>query len=188
MGKIPWKRKWQPTPVFLPGEFHGQRSLAGYSPKDCKESDTTVQLSYHFISLPYMTPGKIIALTIQTFVGKVMSLVFNMLSKFVTASLPRSKSFNFMAAVTIHLYQVQFRSVSQSCTTLCDPMNHSTPGLPVHHQLPEFTHTHVHRVSGAIQPSHPLSSPSPPAFSFYQIRNAYWPEFLGLLLTLWNIL
>ena len=54
-------------------------------------------------------------------------------------------------------------SVAQSCPTLFDPMNRSTPGLPVHHQLPEFTQTHVHRVSDAIQPSHPLSSPSPPA-------------------------
>ena len=58
---------------------------------------------------------------------------------------------------------VQFSSVAQSCRTLCDPMNHSTPGLPVHHQLLEFTQTHVHRVDDAIQPSHPLSSPSPPA-------------------------
>ena len=58
---------------------------------------------------------------------------------------------------------VQFSSVSQLCLTLCEPMNHSTPGLPVHHQLPEFTQTHVHQVSDAIQPSHPLSSPSPPA-------------------------
>ena len=58
---------------------------------------------------------------------------------------------------------VQFSSVTQSCPTFCDPMNRSTPGLPVHHQLPEFTQTHVHRVGDAIQPSHPLSSPSPPA-------------------------
>ena len=57
----------------------------------------------------------------------------------------------------------QIRSVPQSCLTLCDPMNCSTPGLPVQHQLPEFTETHVHRGSDAIQPSHPLSSPSPPA-------------------------
>ena len=56
---------------------------------------------------------------------------------------------------------VQFSSVAQSCPTLCDPMNRSTPGLPVHHQLPEFTQTHVHRDGDAIQPSHPLSSPSP---------------------------
>ena len=58
---------------------------------------------------------------------------------------------------------VQFSSVTQSCPTLCDPMNRSTPGLPVHQHLPEFTQTHVHQVSDAIQLSHPLSSPSPPA-------------------------
>ena len=58
---------------------------------------------------------------------------------------------------------VQFSSVTQLSPTLCDPMNCSTPGLPVHHQLPEFTETHAHRVSDAIQPSHPLSFPFPPA-------------------------
>ena len=58
---------------------------------------------------------------------------------------------------------IQFSSVAQSCPSLCDPVNNSTPGLPVHHQLPEFTQTHVHRVSDAIQPSHPLLPPSPPA-------------------------
>ena len=64
----------------------------------------------------------------------------------------------------VHLVRSdQIRSVAQSCPTLCDPMNRSTPGLPVHHQLLEFTETHVHGVSDAIQPSHPLSSPSPPA-------------------------
>ena len=56
----------------------------------------------------------------------------------------------------------QFSSAAQSCLTLRDPINHSTPGLPVHHQLSEFTQIHVHRLSDAIQPSHPLSSPSPP--------------------------
>ena len=60
---------------------------------------------------------------------------------------------------------VQFSSVAQSCPTLCNPMNHSMPGLPVHHQLPEFTQIHVHQVSDAIQPSHSLLSPSPPAFN-----------------------
>ena len=62
-----------------------------------------------------------------------------------------------------NLFSDQFSSVAQSCLTFCDAMNRSTPGLPVHHQLPQFTQTHVHRVSDAIQPSHPLSSPSPPA-------------------------
>ena len=60
-------------------------------------------------------------------------------------------------------YLFQFSSVAQSCPALCNPLNRSTPGLPVHHQLPEFTQTHVHWVSDAIQPSPPLSSPSPPA-------------------------
>ena len=72
------------------------------------------------------------------------------------------KSGPFSETLSI-LSSLQFRSVAQSCPTLCDPMNRGTPGLPVHHQLQEFTQTHVHRVSDAIQPSHPLSSPSPPA-------------------------
>ena len=78
---------------------------------------------------------------------------------------------------------VQFSSVTQSCPTRFDPMNCSMPGLPVHHQLPEFTQTHVHRVCDAIQPSHPLSPPSPPAhnpshwvFSSESILHMRWPK------------
>ena len=70
---------------------------------------------------------------------------------------------SFLSNINMNQPSVQFSSVAQSCPTLRDPMNRSTPGLPVHHQLPEFTQTHVHRVSDAIEPSHPLSSPSPPA-------------------------
>ena len=76
-----------------------------------------------------------------------------------------------------------FSSVAQSCLTLCDPMNHSTPGLPVHHQLPEFTQTHVHWVGDAIQPSHPLSSlllpsifPSIRVFSNKSALHIRWPK------------
>ena len=68
---------------------------------------------------------------------------------------------------------VQFSPVTQLCTTLCDPINHGTPGLPVQHQLPEFTQTHVHWVSDAIQPSHPLSSPSPPALNVSQHQGLF---------------
>ena len=68
---------------------------------------------------------------------------------------------------------VQFSSVAQSCPTICDPMNCSTPGLPVHHQLPEFTQTHVHWVSDAIQPPHPRSSPSPPAPNLSQHQSLF---------------
>ena len=69
------------------------------------------------------------------------------------------------------LLAVQFSSVAQSCLTLCDPMNRSTPGLPVYHQLPEFTRNHIHRVSDAIQPS--LSSPSPLTLNPSQHRGIY---------------
>ena len=72
---------------------------------------------------------------------------------------------------SIHL--LQFSSAAQSCPTLCEPMNRSTPGLPVHHQLPESTQTHVHRVGDAIQPSHPLSSPFPPALSLSQHQGLF---------------
>ena len=68
---------------------------------------------------------------------------------------------------------LQFSSVAQSCPNLCDPMNHSKPGLPVHHQLLESTQTHVHRVDDAIQPSHPLSSPSPPALNLSQHQGLF---------------
>ena len=116
VGKVPWRRQWKPTPTFLPGESHGQRSLVGYSPWGRKESDTTER-----------TARK----SLLEYIGFSSS--------------------------------VQFSSVAQSCPTLCDPMNRSTPGLPVHHKLPEFTQTHAHRVGDAIQPSHPPLSPSLPA-------------------------
>jgi len=64
---------------------------------------------------------------------------------------------------------IQFSSAAQSCPTLCDSMECSTPGFPVHHQLPELAQTHVHRVGHAIQPCHPLLSPSPPAFNLWII-------------------
>ena len=70
-------------------------------------------------------------------------------------------------------FEYQFSSVAQSCPTLCEPMDCSTPGLPVHHQLPEFTQTHVHRVGDAIQTSHPLSSPSPPALNLSQHQGLF---------------
>ena len=86
----------------------------------------------------------------------------------------------------------QFSSVTQSCLTLCDSMDCSTPGFPVHHQLPEFTQIHVHWIGDAIQPSHPLSSPSPPAFSLSQHRVfsnvsvlcIRWPKYSSISLEL----
>ena len=74
---------------------------------------------------------------------------------------------------TLGLASVQFSSVAQAYPTICDPMNRSTPGLSVHHKFPEFTQTHVNRVGDAIQPSHPLSSPSPPAPNPSQHRGIF---------------
>ena len=91
----------------------------------------------------------------------------------------------FISSSTNRQDWTQFSSGAQSCPTLCDPMNHSTPGFPVHHQLPEFTQTHVHRVGDAIQPSHSLPSPSPPApnpsqqqgFSNESVLHVRWPKY-----------
>ena len=76
----------------------------------------------------------------------------------------------------MHIYVYMYQSVSsvaQSCATLCNPMECSTPGFPVHHQLPKLAQTHVHRISDAIQPSHSLSSPSPPAFRLSQHQGLF---------------
>jgi len=80
-----------------------------------------------------------------------------------TLNLPKPLHCSRVNCICKVLQKYKVSSVALSCPTLCDSMNCSTPGLPVHHQLPEFTQTHVHRVNDAIQPSHPLSSPSPPA-------------------------
>ena len=138
----------------------------------------------------YMATRKTITLTIRTFVEKVLSPLFNTLSRFVIAFLPKSNHLliswlqspslvilkpkkrksvttsTFSPSVcheVLGLDAMIFSSVAQSCLTLCNPKNRSTPGLPVNHQLPEFTQTHVHQIRDAIQPSHPLLSPSPPA-------------------------
>ena len=95
-------------------------------------------------------------------------------------------SYLYLSNLTwLQFSSVQFSAVAQSCPTLCEPMNRSTPGLPVHHQLQESTQTHVHWVSDAIQPSHPLSSPSPPALNLSQHRvfsnesalHIRWPKY-----------
>ena len=127
------------------GESHGRRSLVGYSPQGCKDLDTTERL--HFTSLLQC---------ILECIFKVNSISYKQMLSFSCAIL-------YILICYLLYTSVQFSSVAHSCPTLCDPVNCSTPGLPVHHQLPEFTHTSVHWVGDAIQPSHPLLSPSPPA-------------------------
>ena len=96
--------------------------------------------------------------------------------KTLMSLLSMREGYHSKAQFIFTLYQIrsdQIRSVAQSCLTLCDPMNRRTPGLPVHHHLPEFTQTYVHRVGDAIQPSHPLSSPSPPAPNPFQHQSLF---------------
>ena len=90
-------------------------------------------------------------------------------------------------SLTYWYFIYQFSSVAQSCPTLCDPMDCSTPGLPVHHQLPEFIQTNFHWISDAIQPSHPLSSPSPPTFNLSQHQRLFqWVNSLLQVATYWS--
>ena len=87
----------------------------------------------------------------------------------------KSKNSRFVKRMKqiLDMTTISFSSVAQLCLTLYDPMDRTMPGLPVHHQLPEFTQTHVHWVSDAIQPSHPLSSPSPPAFNLSEYQGLF---------------
>ena len=165
-----WKRRqWHPTPVLLPGESHGQRSPGAKS--QARLSEFTFTFHCHALEKEMATHSS--------------ALVWRMSRTGEPCGLPSTGSHrvghdwsDLEAAAEQHTEwskserktpiqyinaSVQLSSVAQSCPTLGNPMNHSTPGLPVHHKLPEFTQTHVHRVSDAIQPSHPLSPPSPPA-------------------------
>ena len=113
---------------------------------------------------------------------RVLLLENNFLFLYLLGQVSKNQSLEFLSVGFLdiqqnsrswHFSSVQFSSVAQLCPTLCNPMNCSTPGLPVHHQLPEFTQTHVHRVGDAIQPSHPLSSPSPPALNPSQHQSLF---------------
>ena len=159
---------WQPTPIFLPGKFHAQKNLAGYSPWGCKESNMTewAQTNPIYVEVLYACAEQIL-------------LSYWYLPHQYLTSWP----IPFVEERTS--YPCQFSSVTQSCPTVCDPMNHSMPGLPVHHQLPVFTQTHVHRVSDAIQPSHPplsllLLPPIPPSIRVFSNESALcmrWPKY-----------
>ena len=219
---MPWRKKWQLSPVFLPEKCHGQRSLVGYNPWGCKESDTTEWLSTRASDSPTQSRVKTwsklshwneiqdFRTSFLVFVGvgedvRILSLppgmnlsviaprtignhLTNTLSEPIRSKLkqlsvwfelriePFLMTLKFTAIkdkipdlriiflhfVFCYMHSVQFNSVhSLSYVRLCNPMNCSMPGLSVHHQLPELTQTYVHRVGDAIQPSHPLSSPSP---------------------------
>ena len=115
------------------------------------------------IELPYSPRIPLLGIYLQTIVQNDTCIPVFIVALFTTVRTCQQPKCPSVEGWIKKMWSVQFSSVTQSCPTLCNPMNHSTPGLPIHHQLPEFTQTHVHRVGDAIQPSHALLSPSPPA-------------------------
>ena len=141
-----------------------QSCLTLCEPMDCSPPGSSLSMEFsrqeYWSGLPFPSPGDLPKPGI-----KPSSPVLSSFSFASFWSLPYWGLWELCTcatASTIPLHFI-FSSVAQSCPTLCDPMNCSTPGLPIHHQLLEFTQTHLHRVRDAIQPSHPLPSPSPPA-------------------------
>ena len=159
-----WRRKWQPTPVFLSGEFQGRGSLVAAV---CGITQSRTWLKW--LSSIYTAnnfPKWLSAICVVSFFSVA---TLHVESEFHNqGSNPFPKQWK-LRVLTIGL-RVQFNSFAQLCPTLWDPMNCSTPGLSVYHQLLKSTQTHVHQVSDAIQPSNPLLSPSPPAFNLSSIR------------------
>ena len=159
-GKILWRRKWQPTiPAWgIPWteEPGGLQSIGlqriGHGWSDLAHSHVYSKKWYKWNYLQNK----------NRFINIYNKLI--MVTKGDNGGGGTDKLGDWDQHILTYVYIYQFSSVqSLSRVRLCDPMNCSMPGLPVHHQLPEFTQTHVHRVGNAVQPSHPLSSPSPPA-------------------------
>ena len=113
---------------------------------------------------------KILWELISNFFVSVVYITYSLYTQVIAVSSENNSKKKSLNELNKTRFYFQFSSIAQLCLTLCDPMNHTMPCLPVHHQLAESTQTHVHWVGDAIQPSHPLSSPSPPALSLYRIR------------------
>ena len=158
-----WRRQWHPTPVLLPGKSHGWQSLVGCRPWGREESDMTEQLHFQFslscIGEGNGNPPQCSCLENPRDGGAWWAAIYGVaqsqtrLKRLSRSSKPLSviKSTESKENITIlgtsFIYTklpIQFSSVTQLCLTLCHPMNCSTPSLPVYHQLPEFTQTHVH--------------------------------------------
>ena len=122
---------------------------------------------------------KILWELISNFFVSVVYITYSLHTQVITVSSENNSKKKSLKELNKTRFYFQFSSITQLCLTLCDPMNHTMPGLPVHHQLSESTQTHVHWVGNAIQPSHPLSSPSPPALSLDQHQSLFkWDSSL----------
>ena len=169
--KIPWRKKRQSIPIFLPGNSHGQRSMEGYSPWGCKRVGhnlTTKKQTKLCMSLEDLFLSTEKKNYLQEFQNKLNTNNTKKVKRNCWDLAGSSKHKRTQSSLS-----VQFSWVAQLCLTLCDPMDCSMPGLPVHHQLPELAQTHVHWVGDAIQPSQPLLLPVPPAFSLSQHQGLF---------------
>ena len=163
------RRQWHPTPVLLPGKSHGWRSLVDCSPWGLEESDMTERLHFHF-SLSCTGEGNGSPLQCSCLEnprdgGPWWAAVYG-----VAQSQTRLKQLSSSKG-NIFEGSVQFSRSVMSYSLRSHELQHA--GLSVYHQLPEFTQTHVHYVGDAVQPSHPLSSPSPPALSLSQHQGLF---------------
>ena len=170
----PCGRIWQPTPVFLPRESHGHGSLVGYSPWCRKETNMTEEISvlrFQWLLPEWKRGGQL---------GRYclcVPCVYKMIPSNIS-HLDLIISLNeqpFMSSVRILLLHICCCccSLTQSRSSLCDPTDCNSLGFPVFHHLLELAQTHVHWVSDAMQPSRPLSSPSPPAFNLSQHQGLF---------------
>ena len=177
--KIPWRRKWQPTPVFLPGKSHGQRSLVGYSPwghKRVGHNWATKQQWFKWVFQHVAT------LSWAAWFCKQACLIHSAFSsQQIPVEVPswRPQTIVLYWGILWSLWCSGLRfnchccSLAKSCPTLRNPMDCSMLGFPVLHYLPEFAQTHVHWVSGAIQPSYPLLPLSSFALSLSQYQGPF---------------
>ena len=199
-----WQESWSGLPFFLQGIFQTQGLNPGLL--HCRQilhhlshqgkKDPSVQFSRSVVSDSLWPHGLFVvcqtslSITNSQSLLKLMSIESVMPSNHLILCHPFLLLPSIFSSIRVSSNKegrpsVQISSVDQSCLTFCDPMDCSTPGLPIHHQFPEFTRTHVHWVGDAIQPSHPLSFPSPPAFTLSQhqglsnetVLHIRWPKF-----------
>ena len=152
------RRKWQPNPEFLPGESQG------------REPGGLPSMGSHGVGLMWLSSSSSSSRKVTSLLNRVYVYCYYLLTLFISykVNFGNTGSFLYFSCYTYCTYCRVSSVQSLSRIWLWDPMDCSTPGLPVHHQLPEFTQSHVHWVGDDIQPSHPLLSPSPPAFNLSQ--------------------
>ena len=178
------RRQWQPTPVLLPAKSHGWRSLVGCSPWGLEEPDRTKCLRFHF-SLTCIGGGN--SNPVQYFCLESprnreawwvavyrVTQSWTRLKWFSTSSIHKNTLSVVIFFIPLYLLtQYQSSSVTHLCPTLCNPVDCSTPGFPIHYQLLKLVQTLIYRVGDVIQPSHSLLSTSPPAFNLSQIQGLF---------------